>query len=364
MKKFFFMIMISLFVVSNYSFSQGKDVASKGYGINNKDDKFHYMEFSRRPVGDNDILINIMYSAICHSDIHTARGDWGSAIYPLVPGHEIVGKVAEVGKNVKNFKVGETAGVGCMVDSCGVCEYCKKDLEQFCSKGAVFTYDSRDYSGKPTYGGYSNNIVVKSSFAFKIPDSIPIERAAPLLCAGITTYSALKKGEIKAGDKVAVAGFGGLGHMALQYAISMGADVTVFDITESKRQIALEMGAKKYVNTKSAKESTGMHRNFDLIISTISDNFNLDFYLNMLTIDGKMVIVGIPSTPLRFSLFSLINGRRSVIGSLIGGLKETQETIDYSAKNKIYPKVEIISADEINDAYAKVINGDVLFRLL
>ncbi|MGE9292737.1 MAG: NAD(P)-dependent alcohol dehydrogenase, partial [Puniceicoccales bacterium] len=250
--------------------AEGQAVPAKGYALFSEDGPFKPYEFERHAVGENDVLIEIMYAGICHSDIHTVRSEWGPSHYPIIPGHEIVGRVTQVGSNVTKFKPGDYAGVGCMVNACGECESCKAGLEQFCEKGAVFTYGSTDkYHGNAiTQGGYSNNIVVSEDFAIKVPEDAEIEKVAPLFCAGITTYSPLEYAHIGEGDKVGVAGFGGLGHMAVKYAVSKGAEVTVFDITEEKRQDALDMGSVKYVNVRNPEELKGLQNNFKLILST------------------------------------------------------------------------------------------------
>lgn len=369
MKKLPLHILLSLvfLLFCNYLHSQtnhshDERIKTKGYaGMDAKSDLVPY-EFERRAVGNNDILIDILYSGICHSDIHTVKGDWGDTPYPCVPGHEIVGRVTKVGKNVHKFKVGDIAGVGCMVNSCGECEYCKVGEEQFCTKGATFTYGSSEDEGY-TKGGYSTNIVVKELFAITVPDNAPLDKVAPLLCAGVTTYSPLRYNHVKKGDKVAVAGFGGLGHMAVQYAISMGAEVTVFDITDDKRQVALDMGAVKYVNTKNEGEMNGLNNSFNLLISTIPFAFKVEPYLAMLKVDGTMVLLGVPpidQTP-TLSTYALWN-RRKIYHSLIGGIRETQEMLDYSVKNNIYPKVEVIPIQKINESYKNVLDGKVQFR--
>lgn len=249
-------------------------------------------EFERKTVGDNDVLIEILYSGICHSDIHQSRDEWGGSIFPMVPGHEIAGRVIEVGKNVTKFKVGDLAGVGCMVNSCGVCDRCKAGEEQYCENNkTVYTYNSRDFEGDPTLGGYSNNIVVTEKFALKIPQGADLARIAPLLCAGTTTYSPLRFTHVGQGDKIAVAGFGGLGHLAVQYAVSFGAEVTVFDISEDKRTDAIRMGATKYVNVNNPEEWKGLENSFRVILSTIPAKFNVEQYVRMLKVDGEMVLI-------------------------------------------------------------------------
>ena len=342
---------------------QGKRVSSKGYAVHNKKDTFKPFEFSRHPMGDNDILIEIQYAGICHSDIHSARSEWSEGIYPMVPGHEIAGKVVAVGNKVSKFKVGDLAGVGCMVNSCGECDACKRSHEQFCERGqTVFTYDCKDHfhNGEPTYGGYSNNIVVSEKFAVTVPHGAPLDKVAPLLCAGITTYSPLKLTGINKGDKVAVAGFGGLGMMAAKYAIQMGADVYIFARNENKKQEALAMGCKDvFTSTKGVKER------FNMIISTIPTPYDVNAYVNLLVYGGEMAIVGLPPADQRpaIDLARLVfAGGRKVYGSLIGGIKETQEMLDFSLKHKIYPETEIIKASQIDEAYDKLTTGKAKFR--
>lgn len=346
--------------------AQGNHVHSKGYALSSKDGKFTPYEFKRHAVGDNDVLIDILYAGICHSDLHHAWEDWRKETYPMVPGHEIAGRVVQIGKNVTKFKVGDYAGVGCMVNSCGECEHCEKGEEQYCNK-RVLTYASKDifHNNELTQGGYSNNIVVSENFAIKIPGNAQIEKVAPLFCAGITTYSPIKFTHVKKGDKVAVAGFGGLGHMALQYAVGLGAEVTVFDITEEKRQHALDMGAVKYVNVNNPEELKGLDDSFRVIISTIPAKYDPAMYIRMLRIDGEMVVLGLPSkenTP-SVDISTLIwSARRKIYGSQIGGIRETQEMLDYSVANNIYPQVEVIPIQKVDEAYEKVLAGGVKYR--
>lgn len=342
---------------------EGKRISAKGYAINHKNDTFKPFIFSRHSLGDNDILIEILYAGICHSDIHSARSEWREGIYPMVPGHEIAGKVVAIGKNVNKFRVGDYAGVGCMVNSCGECDACKKSQEQFCQNGkSVFTYDCKDYfhNDEPTYGGYSNNIVVSQNFAIKVPNDAPLDRVAPLLCAGITTYSPLKFSGVKKGSKVAVAGFGGLGVMALKYALEMGAEVSVFARNKNKEKEALNLGAKVlYDDTKNVSER------FDLIISTIPTKYNPIEYIKLLSFGGELAIVGLPPVGdnVGISLNNLVfNANKKVYGSLIGGIKETQEMLDFSLQHKIYPEIEIININQIDEAYEKLTNGSAKFR--
>lgn len=371
MKRVLFFL-IATFSVTMFTHAQSHShldrIPSKGYAAMDKNGKFVAYQFDRHSVGDNDILIETLYAGICHSDLHTVWSEWGPANYPIVPGHEIAGKVVQVGKNVKKFKVGDYAGVGCMVNSCSTCAHCIKGEEQYCDNGkTIFTYDSRDpyHNDEVTKGGYSNNIVLSEKFAIKIPNNANMEKVAPLLCAGITTYSPLKFTHVGKGDKVAVAGFGGLGHMALQYAVSMGAEVTVFDITEAKRAAAMELGAIKYVNVNDADQLKGLDNSFRVILSTIPTSFDVAMYARMLTVDGEMVLIGMPANDKFPSVnVAFLGGRRKLYGTLIGGIAETQEMLDYSVKHNIYPRIEMIKADgdTITNAYQNVLNGKVMFR--
>ena len=341
---------------------EGKRITAKGYAVNSKSDNFKPFKFSRHSMGENDILIEILYAGVCHSDIHSARSEWREGIYPMVPGHEIAGQVVAVGSKVTKFKVGDYAGVGCMVNSCGECEACKISHEQFCERGFVATYNSKDYfhDNEVTYGGYSNNIVVSEKFAITVPKDAPLEKVAPLLCAGITTYSPLKFTGVKKGDIVGVAGFGGLGSMAVKYAIQMGADVYVFARNENKKKEALEMGAKDlFTSTKETKIR------FDLIVSTIPTRYDVNDYIDLLKYGGELAIVGLPPTDAQQSIdFKRLvyAAGKKVYGSLIGGIKETQEMLDFSLKHKIYPETEIISANQIDEAYQKLTTGKAKFR--
>lgn len=345
-------------------------IPAKGFAMFFSKDNFHTHDFTRRAVGDNDIQIDILYAGICHSDLHGAwdeqREQGLNAIYPIIPGHEIAGKVVAVGKNVTKFKVGDLAGVGCMVDACGECASCKMGKEQFCEKGTAFTYNSIDHfhGDEVTMGGYSNKIVVSEDFSIKIPADADLKRVAPLLCAGVTTWSPIHFSKVKKGDVVAVAGYGGLGHMAVQYLVDLGADVTVFDRTEDKRADALRMGATRYVNVENAEEMKGLNSKFDFILTTIPNNYEPIQYVAMLKMGGEMAIVGLPNkSTLNIANMAFL-AHRKVYGSLIGGIKETQEMLDYSVSHNIYPEVEIIKADasEIDKAWHNVSDGKVKFR--
>ncbi|EAI6747142.1 NAD(P)-dependent alcohol dehydrogenase [Campylobacter coli] len=346
-------------------FLENGRIQSKGYAMLSKDAKFTPFEFTRHAVGDNDILIKILYAGICHSDIHTARSEWGEAVYPCVPGHEIAGEVIAVGKNVSKFKVGDYAGVGCMVNSCGECEVCKKSQEQFCEKGqTIYTYNSCDifHDNENTYGGYSNNIVVSEKFAVCVPKDAPMEKVAPLLCVGITTYSPLKFSNIKAGSSVAVAGFGGLGMMAVKYAVKMGAKVSVFARNENKKADALAMGVSSFY---TSTDKNAVKERFDLIISTIPTPYDPSAYMDLLKFGGEMAIVGLPPHEVApsISVITFVHkAGKKVYGSLIGGIAETQEMLDFSLKHKIYPETELITSKDIDKAYENLTSGKAKFR--
>ncbi len=321
--------------------------------------------FERREPNADDVVIAIDFCGICHSDIHTARSEWGPATYPCVPGHEIVGRVIQIGKKVKRFKVGDLAGVGCMVDSCGKCESCKANEEQFCQKGAIFSYNSTEYDGKSvTKGGYATHITVREKFTLKIKKGLPLDRVAPLLCAGITTYSPLKRYGVKKGHKVGVVGLGGLGHMAVKLAKAMGAEVTVFSTSPNKEADAKKLGAKKFIISKIPKNFVPVNQYFDLIIDTVSAKHDFSPYLGALKIDGTHVLLGVAPEPNQVASFSLVHGRKKLTGSLIGGLKETQEMLDFCAKKKVFSDIELISADKINEAYDRTIKSQVKYRFV
>jgi alcohol dehydrogenase (NADP+) len=318
----------------------------------------------RRDLGEHDVLIDIKFCGICHSDIHQVKDEWGGSIFPMVPGHEIAGVVAEVGSGVQKLSAGDRVGVGCLVDSCGECEYCKAGEEQFCTKGAVPTYNGREYDGEPTFGGYSRQVVVDERFVVTIPDGLDLQVAAPLLCAGITTYSPLKRWKAGEGMKVAVVGMGGLGHVAVKIAAAMGAEVTVLSQSLSKQEDGLRFGAKHYYATSERETFKQLKSSFDLILNTVSANLPLDRYLSLLRVDGTLVSVGAPSQPDTFSAFSLISGRRSMAGSPIGGLPETQEMLDFCAEHGVAPEIELISAGEVGDAYERVERSAVRYRFV
>ncbi len=323
------------------------------------------MTIHRADPGPEDILIEILYCGICHSDIHTARSEWGPAMYPCVPGHEIIGKVIQTGKKVKKFKINQFVGVGCFIDSCGQCLNCKEHEEQFCTNGATYTYNSVDKKTKTqTFGGYSSHITVHQDFVLKIKKGLQLNRIAPLLCAGITTYSPLKRYGTKKGKKVGVVGLGGLGHMAVKIAKAMGAEVTVFSTSNAKEKSARKLGAKNFIYSKDSKQMNKAMAQLDLIIDTVAVQHDFSPYLTCLKKAGTMVLVGIAPEPNQVASFSLIQGRKQLAGSLIGGIKETQEMLDFCAKNKVYADVEMINANQVNEAYKRTIKGDVYYRFV
>ncbi|WP_010529494.1 NAD(P)-dependent alcohol dehydrogenase [Lentibacillus jeotgali] len=339
-------------------------ITAKARAVDGPDKSFRAAEIERRDLDTHDVLIEIKYAGICHSDIHIAHGEWGPVNYPLVPGHEIAGIVTDVGSEVTKFKVGDRAGVGCMVDSCGECENCRKGEEQYCLNGKVDTYAAVDKYGEYTQGGYSTHIVVTEDFVLKIPDNIELAAAAPLLCAGITTYSPLNHWGAAPGKKIAVVGMGGLGHMAVKIAHAMGAEVTVLSQTLNKKEDGLAFGAKDYYATSDPETFGKLGGSFDLIINTVSAKIDMDAYLSLLTLDGTIVNVGAPAEPLSLSVFSLSGLRRSFAASMIGGIRETQEMLDFCAEHDIAPRIEVISADQIDEAYERVLNSDVKYRFV
>ena len=357
---------LQLFSQTDKTKTMEKNIASKGYAARDNSGHLSPWTFERRAVGDNDILIEIKFCGICHSDIHQLRGDWGEQQYPQVPGHEIAGVVTAVGKNVTKFKVGDHAGVGCMVDSCGTCESCKHGEEQHCDNGAtLFTYGYPEKSSPTsiTQGGYANNIVVKEHFAIEIPKSIRLQDAAPLLCAGITTYSPLVKASIKKGDKVGVAGIGGLGHMAIKLAKAKGAEVYAFTTSANKVKDILAFGAKETIVVDTIDKLKPYYKTLDYMISTIPVNYNVGAYASLVKPYGTYTQVGMPAKGvITINTFAFNNNRVNFRTSLIGGIPQTQEIIDYCAENKIYPKIEIIKGEEINEAWTKVLNKEARYR--
>jgi uncharacterized zinc-type alcohol dehydrogenase-like protein len=319
--------------------------------------------FERREPGEKDVRIEIEFCGICHSDVHTVRSEWGEAAYPVVPGHEIAGRVSAVGRKVRRFKVGDAAGVGCMVNSCRKCENCRRGLEQHCSGSPSFTYNSVERDGKtPTQGGYSSHIVVDEAFVLKLAGGQPLERVAPLMCAGITTYSPLKRFGTKKGSRVGVLGLGGLGHMGVKLAAAMGAEVVVLSGTAAKKADAKRLGAQDFVLTSDPAAMTKSAGRLDLIVDTVSGKHDIGAALGLLKTGGTLALVGASPQPLELPAFPLIIGRRMVAGSLIGGIAETQEMLDFCAKKKVLSDVEVIAPKEINAAYDRLVKGDVRYR--
>ncbi|MES2965633.1 MAG: NAD(P)-dependent alcohol dehydrogenase [Bdellovibrionota bacterium] len=340
-------------------------IKAKAYAAQSATSPIAPFQIERREPRADDVVIEIDFCGVCHSDIHTARGEWGPTHYPCVPGHEIVGRVIRVGKKVKKFKVGDLAGVGCFVDSCGKCENCKKNEEQFCTKGCSFTYNGTELDKKtPTYGGYASHITVRDKYTLKIKKGLPLERVAPLLCAGITTYSPLKRYGTKKGKKVGVVGLGGLGHMAVKIAKAMGAEVVVFSTSPNKEADAKKLGAKHFVISKDPANFAPWAGKLDLIIDTVSAPHDFNPYLQSLKIDGTHVLVGAAPEPNQVGAFALIGGRKRLTGSLIGGIKETQEMLDFCAKKKVFSDIELIPADRINEAYDRTVKGQVKYRFV
>ncbi|QKS69998.1 NAD(P)-dependent alcohol dehydrogenase [Paenalkalicoccus suaedae] len=336
----------------------------KARGVRGAKESFEKVEITRRDLDEYDVQIEIKYAGICHSDIHTAHGEWGEVTDPLVPGHEIAGYVTDIGSKVSAYKVGDRVGVGCMVDSCGKCSSCEKGEEQYCLEGNVPTYAGVDKYGEPTQGGYSTHIVVTEGFVVRIPDELPLDKAAPLLCAGITTFSPLNHWDIGKGSKVAVVGMGGLGHVAVKIANAMGAEVTVLSRTLAKEEDGLKFGAKHYYATEDEETFEKLAGSFDFILNTVSAKLDINKFLGLLALDGTLVNVGAPAEPLDLHVFSLIPQRRSFAGSLIGGIRETQEMLDFCAKHGIEPEIEVISADDIDEAYDRVLDSDVKYRFV
>lgn len=321
--------------------------------------------FQRREVGPHDVQIEILYCGVCHSDIHQVRDEWGGSVYPMVPGHEIVGRIVKTGDHVTKFKVGDLAGIGCFVDSCRECNPCRAGEEQYCEKGNASTYNGTEMDRKtPTYGGYSTQIVTDEKYTLKISDKLPLEGVAPLLCAGITTYSPLRHWKVGKGHKVGVLGLGGLGHMAVKLANSMGAEVTMLSTSPSKEADAKKLGAHHFALIKDKEQMKSLRNTFDFIINTVSAPHDYNQFLRLLTLNGVMICLGIPPEPSAVPAFNLIMGRRSIAGSLIGGIRETQEMLDYCAEHNIVSDVEVIDIKDINTAYDRMMKGDVKYRFV
>ena len=340
-------------------------IATKGYAAQTKDTDLAPWSFERREVGPHDVQFDILYCGVCHSDLHQIRDEWGNSIFPMVPGHEIVGKVVAVGSHVKKFKVGDLAGTGCLVDSCRTCDNCRKGLEQYCLNGNSQTYNGLEQDKKtPTYGGYSKTIVVHEDFVLHISDKLDLAATAPLLCAGITTYSPLRHWKVGKGQKVAVLGLGGLGHMGVKFAVAFGAEVTVLSTSPSKEADAKKLGAHKFVVTSDPAQLKAVRGYFDFILDTVSADHDYNLYLRLLATDGALVCVGAPPTPSAVAAFSLIGGRKTLAGSGIGGLPETQEMLDFCAAHNIVSEIEMIDIKDIHKAYERMVKGDVRYRFV
>jgi alcohol dehydrogenase (NADP+) len=338
---------------------------TKAYAALSTDTPVVPHSIDRRDCKPHDVQLEILYCGICHSDLHTARNEWGGTIYPCVPGHEIVGRITAVGSHVTKFTVGQVAGIGCLVDSCRECNNCKEGLEQYCSNGMVGTYNGMEKDGSGhTYGGYSKSIVAHEDFILRISDKLPLDGVAPLLCAGITTYSPLRHWKVGKGTRVGVLGLGGLGHMGVKLAVAMGAEVTMLSHTASKQQDASRLGAHKFVLTSDAPQVKAVMGYFDFILDTVSAEHDYNFYLGLLRTNGVMVCVGAPPTPAVVPAFNLIFGRKTIAGSLIGGIPETQEMLDFCAEHNIVSDVELIDIKNINEAYERMLKGDVRYRFV
>jgi alcohol dehydrogenase (NADP+) len=337
---------------------------TKGYAAAGADAALAPFAFERREPGENDVAIDVKFCGICHTDIHQTRDQWGGAVFPMVPGHEIAGVVTAVGKNVTKFKVGDHAGVGCLVDSCGNCKHCLKGMEQFCSVHIVFTYNSLGKDGQLTYGGYSDKIVVDQGFVLHIPESLSLAGSAPLLCAGITLYSPLKHWNAGPGKRVGIIGLGGLGHMGVKIAHAMGAEVTVLSRSLKKQDDARQLGADHFYATSDPETFKTLKGKFDLIINTVSAALDWNPYIELLDADGSLVVVGVPDKEVPVSGFPLIMGRRSLAGSLIGGIAETQEMLDFCGKHNIVSDIELIPIQQVNEAYERVLKSDVRYRFV
>jgi alcohol dehydrogenase (NADP+) len=338
--------------------------ATKAFAAHAASEPLGPFSFERREPGPHDVQIEILYCGVCHSDLHQVRNEWGGSIFPMVPGHEIVGRITKVGAHVTRFKEGDIAGVGCFVDSCRVCPSCLEGEEQYCDKGMTGTYNGRDKEGNPTYGGYSTQIVVDEKYTLSVSPDLPLEKVAPLLCAGITTYSPLRHLGVTKGHRVGVLGLGGLGHMAVKFAAAFGAEVTMLSSSPSKEADAKLLGAHKFALTSDPEVMKEYQNYFDVILNTVSAPHDYNTYLSLLRKNGTMIVVGVPPSPAEVPAFNLIGKRRSIIGSLIGGIQETQEMLDFCAANNITSEVEVINIQNINEAYERMLKGDVRYRFV
>ncbi|QIX60552.1 NAD(P)-dependent alcohol dehydrogenase [Hymenobacter sp. BT18] len=339
-------------------------IETKAYAAQSPETDLAPWTFERRDVGAHDVQIEILFCGVCHSDLHQIRNEWFPGIFPMVPGHEIVGRITQVGDHVKKFKQGDLAGVGCMVDSCQVCYNCKDGLEQYCVEGNTQTYNNLGRDGVPTYGGYSNTIVVREEFVVSVPEKLDLAAVAPLLCAGITTYSPLKYWKVGQGHKLAVVGLGGLGHMGVKFGVAFGAEVTVLSTSPAKEADAKALGAHHFVVTSDEEQLKTVQGSFDFILDTVAADHNIPLYLSLLKTSGTHILVGAPPKPLEIPAFALIPGRMSVSGSTIGGIAETQEMLNFCAEHNIVSDIELINIQDINQAYERMVKGDVRYRFV
>ena len=339
-------------------------ITTKAYAAQSPDTDLAPWTLEHREVGPHDVRIEIAFCGVCHSDLHQIKNEWLPGIFPMVPGHEIVGRISQVGGHVKKFNVGDLAGVGCLVDSCQHCANCKADLEQYCLEGSTGTYNSLDRSGNPTYGGYSKTIVVREEFVVGVPDKLDLAAVAPLLCAGITTYSPLRHWKVGPGHQLAVLGLGGLGHMAVKFGVAFGAEVTVLSTSPDKEEAAKALGAHHFVVTKDEAQLKAVQGSFDFILDTVSAPHDINQYLGLLKTDGTHIIVGLPTEPIQIPAFSVVLGRKSVAGSSIGGIAETQEMLDFCAEHNIVSDIELIDIKDITTAYERMVKGDVRYRFV
>ncbi|MGI8811846.1 MAG: NAD(P)-dependent alcohol dehydrogenase [Pyrinomonadaceae bacterium] len=339
--------------------------ATRGYAVDGPEAGFKIFDFERREVGPKDVAIEIMFCGICHSDIHQVKGEWGNSTYPMVPGHEIVGRVTNVGSEVSKFSVGDIAGVGCFAGSCGKCESCVDGFEQMCKVHCVMTYNGTELDKTtPTYGGYSKHTIIDEDYALKVRSDQDLAGVAPLLCAGITTYSPLRRFNVAAGTNAGIIGLGGLGHMGVKLAASMGADVTVFSTSPGKEEDARKLGAKNFVVTRDPANLSAIAGTYDFILDTVSAPHDLNTYLKLLRRHGVLVLVGLPTDPFAIEAFALLSNNRSLVGSGIGGIRETQEMLDYCAEQGITSDVEVIPIDKVEEAYERTLKADVRYRFV
>lgn len=340
-------------------------IAAKGYAAQDAQTPLAPFQFERRELKPHDVQFDILFCGVCHSDLHQIRDEWGGSIFPMVPGHEIVGRVTAVGDHVTKFKAGDLAAVGCIVDSCRQCENCQEGLEQYCLNGNTQTYNGLEQDKKtPTYGGYSNFISAHEDFVFHVPESLDLPGVAPLLCAGITTYSPLRHWNVGPGHKVAVLGLGGLGHMAVKFAVAFGAEVTLLSTSASKEEDAKRLGAHKFVLTKDEDQVKAVFNTFDFIIDTVSAPHDYNMYLGLLKTGGVHICVGAPPTPAQIAVFSLLGGRKSIAGSNTGGMPETQEMLNYCGEHNIVSDIELIPISDVHTAYERMLKGDVRYRFV